>query len=125
MKLGGIGVLICLVHILINYLLAIKVSLSFIVCLHLFYLVFLVLTNWIIAKKSVKNYDRVWVVYIGIASIKFFTFLGYIYWLKTAFEISKTQALLHVFLWFFVYTLIEIKALMKILKINKRGIFKN
>ncbi len=124
LRLVVVGGILFVIHFVLNLSLDAGVPLSFIASLHSFFLLFLILIYWIVDKKSLKNYDRIWVIYIGGISIKFFSLLAYIYLLKSVYDLSKDQALLHVFLWFFAYLIVEIQVLMKILKINKRVISK-
>lgn len=115
-KLTVVSLTLLIVHLGLNFL--IENSISFIVVFgfHSFYWLTLFLSVLYIKKGLLKDTERVWVDYLSVVSIKFFLFLGFIFGMKWCFEINKIQALVHVFLWFFIYLFVEVKLILDELK---------
>lgn len=118
-KLVLLSFVFFIAHCLLNLLVANPVDVKFVISLHSFFALFLLGMYFIMQKAAKKKYDRLWVFYMGSVSIKFFSFLVVLYLLKKVFVIDKSQALLHVFLWFFMYLIVEVLFMIKLLKINK------
>lgn len=131
MKKGTFSVLLSVsiaflvIHFVLNYFIDNNTSIAFIVSLHSYFIIFLLLMHLVIRKKIKENYDRMWVFYVGSVSIKFFSFLAFLFLLKYLFEIEKDQVLLHVFLWFFLNLIIEVVYMTRSLNQYKEVISKN
>lgn len=118
-KLVLLSVIFFIAHFLLNLFLVSPIELNFIISLHSFFVLFLLGLHFIMQKAAKKKYDRLWVYYIGSVSLKFFSFLGVLFLLKQVFEVNKSQVLVHAFLWFFLYLIVEVFYMITLLKINK------
>lgn len=119
-KLTIVSLVLLTVHLVLNLLINDSISFVAVLSLQLFYSITLFFAVSYIKRGLLKDSERVWVIYLGIVSIKFFVFLGFIFGMKWYFEINKVQALIHVFLWFFIYLFIEVKFILNELQIIKK-----
>ena len=119
-KLTIVSLVLLTAHLILNLLINDSISFVAVLSLQLFYSITLFFAVSYIKRGLLKDSERVWVIYLGIVSIKFFVFLGFIFGMKWYFEINKVQALIHVFLWFFIYLFIEVKFILNELQIIKK-----
>ena len=118
-KLTFVSLTLLITHLVLNFLIEKSITYPAILGFHLFYSLTLFFSILYIKKGILKDSERIWVNYLSIVSIKFFLFLGFVFGMKWCFEISKTQALVHVFLWFFIYLFVEVKLILEELKTIK------
>lgn len=76
--------------------------------IHLFYFISLFLACYYVINQYNKSEDKLWIAYLLVVTIKFFISLGFVYLVKEVYKIGKIQALVHLFIWFFAYLLIEV-----------------
>lgn len=119
-KLTIVSLVQLIAHLILNLLINDSISFVAVFSLQLFYSITLFFAIFYIKRGLLKDSERVWVIYLGIVSIKFFVFLGFIFGMKWCFEINKIQALIHVFLWFFIYLFIEVKLILNELQVIKK-----
>ena len=115
-KVSIIGVVLFFLHVLLNYILSITIEFKLICVLQLFYSASLLFSCLYVVKKNREDKEKLWVAYLTVVSVKFFLTLGFIYFIKSFFGIEKTEALVHIFLWFFIYLFFEVKIIMKEVK---------
>jgi hypothetical protein len=120
-KLTFFSLILFVVHLVLNLLVAEPISFFLVVILHFFYYITLVFSVSFMKTGDPKDSSRIWINFLVTVFVKFAVFLGFILGIKTYFEISKTQALLHVFIWFFIYFFIEMKMILETIKtVNKQ-----
>ena len=103
------GCVTLLTHLAINLTSITPIELPALLSIQFFFFTFLLFVKGYMVKKKEKDASRLWVDYIFIVTIKFFIFLVFIYFLKNYFEIKKQEALIHIFLWLFIYLFYEIR----------------
>jgi len=118
-KLSVICFFFLIVHLSLNILVPKPVSFFVVIDLQLYYSLTLFLSVLYIVKGIKKDPNRLWVNYMVIITVKFFLFLGFVFGLQWYFKISKMQALINVFVWFFIYLFIEVKLIINEIKLIK------
>ncbi len=107
------GITMLLMHLLINQITSAPIALQAIISIQLFFFSSLIIVKSYMTRKMKKDSARLWTYYLASFFLKFFIFLFFIYQFKNYFEITKQQALLHIFLWYFVYLFYEMRMLVK------------
>lgn len=120
-KLSVICFVLLTVHLMLNFLVVEPISFLSLLGFQMFYALSLFLSVLYMKKGIKKDSSRIWINYMSIVSIKFFVFLGFVFGMKSYFEISKIQALTHVFSWFFIYLFIEVKLILSEIKTIENG----
>lgn len=115
-KLSLVYLVLLTTHVILNFLIIESINISALLGFQLFYGVTLFLSVFYMKTGMKKDSSKLWINYMSIVSIKFFLFLGFIFGMKWYFEISKIQALIHVFIWFFIYLFIEVKLILREIK---------
>jgi len=110
------GALMLLSHLIINQITPYPISIYTLIGIQAFFFGFLIFVMTYMSQKKKKDAARLWVDYLFIVTLKFFIFLIFIFFLKKYLGITKSQALPHIFLWFFLYLFYEVKTLIN--KIN-------
>jgi len=111
-----ISIALVFLHLLINLFVPNPISNLAIETIHLFYFSFLLFLQFYMQKKSNEETVKVWTAYLTTIIVKFFIFLLFIYSLKEYFNITRSQALFNIFLWFFIYLFLEVKMIVDSLK---------
>ncbi len=112
-KIFIVGLALTVTHLLINQITPYPIQLSALFSVQLFFLSFLLFVKTFMAKQNKKDSSKVWANYILIMGLRFVLVLLFVYLMKNYFDVKTQQALLHIFLWFFIYFFYEIKILKK------------
>lgn len=116
LRISIISFILTFIHVVINRLFTNSVQLELIAVLHLFFFVGLMFSSLYAIKIYKLNKEKLWLAYLTNIFIKFFLILGFIYFVKSYYSISKINALLHIFSWFFIYLFFEVRIILKEVK---------
>lgn len=119
-KLSLISLILFLIHAAMNLLIPEPINFLAVVLLHLFFSLSIFLTVFYMKRGKQKDANQIWVSYVFTILMKFGFFLNFIFAIKYYFEVSKAQALLHIFVWFFIYFYIEVKMILEVVKTVKK-----